>query len=117
MNDFKNGSFLKETIYLMIKTVLTVLLIEDNAEFTQLVQRWLSPKDDIEFVLHRADSLTAGLSKLQEVKVDAILLDLGLPDSHGIETFTKVKAHASDVPILILTGNETEALALRTIQQ
>jgi pilus assembly protein CpaE len=101
----------------MIKKILTVLLIEDNPEYAALVQRWLSPKEDIEFVLNWADSLLAGLNRLDKGNVDAILLDLGLPDSRGFETFTTTKLHASGIPILILSGSETESLALQKIQQ
>jgi pilus assembly protein CpaE len=101
----------------MIKKILTVLLIEDNPEYAALVQRWLSPKEDIEFVLHRAGSLLAGLNRLEKGNVDAILLDLGLPDSRGLETFTTTKMHASGIPILILSGSETESRALQKIQQ
>jgi pilus assembly protein CpaE len=101
----------------MIKKILTVLLIEDNREYAALVQRWLSPKEDIEFVLNWADSLLAGLNHLEKGNVDAILLDLGLPDSRGLETFTTTKLHAPGIPILILSGSETESLALQKIQQ
>jgi len=101
----------------MIKKTVTVLLIEDSPEYAELVRRWLSPQDDIEFVVHRADSLLAGLSRFKMERIDAILLDLGLPDSRGIETFTTVKMHVGGVPILILSGNDTESVALQTIQQ
>src|ERR1700722_20507819 len=101
----------------MMKKAVTVLLIEDNGEYAELVRRWLSPQEDMEFVVHRTDSLRAGLSRLQEGNIDAILLDLGLPDSHGEETFTTAKMHAGSVPILILSGSGTESLALQMIQQ
>jgi len=101
----------------MIKKTVTVLLIEDSAEYAELVSRWLTPKDDIEFVVIWADSLREGLSRLKKGNIDAILLDLGLPDSHGLETFTAAKMQAAGVPILILSGTDTESRALQMIQQ
>jgi diguanylate cyclase (GGDEF)-like protein len=44
------------------------------------------------------------------------LLDLSLPDSHGLETFTKVYAHSPKVPIIVLTGNDDSALALSAVK-
>jgi Flp pilus assembly CpaE family ATPase len=101
----------------MIKKTVAVLLIEDSSEYSELVRRWLSPQDDIEFVVHRTDSLRAGLSRLEKGDIDAILLDLGLPDSRGLETFTTTKLNAGKVPVLILSGSNTESLALQMIQQ
>jgi Flp pilus assembly CpaE family ATPase len=101
----------------MIKQIVTVLLIEDNPEYAALVQRWLSPKEDIEFVLNWTNSLAAGLNRLENGDIDAILLDLGLPDSHGLKTFTTTKMYASGIPILILSGSEAESIALQEIQQ
>ena len=101
----------------MIKKTLTVLLMEDNPEYAGLVERWLSPVNDIEFVLNWTDSLVAGLNRLAKGGVDAILLDLGLPDSHGIGTLTTVKMHASGVPIIILSGDDTQSLALQMVQE
>jgi Flp pilus assembly CpaE family ATPase len=101
----------------MIKQIVTVLLIEDSPEYAALVQRWLSPKEDIEFVLNWTNSLATGLNRLEKGNIDAILLDLGLPDSHGLETFTTTKMYASGIPILILSGSEAESIALQKIQQ
>ncbi len=101
----------------MTKKIVTVLLIEDSPEYAELVRRWLSPQDDMEFVVHRADSLRAGLSRFKMGRIDAILLDLGLPDSQGMETFSTAKMHAGGIPILVLSGSDTESAALQTIQQ
>lgn len=101
----------------MIKQSVTVLLVEDSPEYTALVQRWLSLREDIEFFITSAGSLAAGLDCLEKKNFDAIVLDLGLPDSRGLDTFTATKRHASGIPILILSGSEAESLALQKIQQ
>jgi Flp pilus assembly CpaE family ATPase len=101
----------------MTKQTLKVLLIEDTPEYAELVHKWLSPKGEVSFVLSWADSLMQGLNSLSQSSVDAILLDLGLPDSNGYETFTTTKAYAPGVPIIVLSGGDSESLALRMVQE
>lgn len=104
----------------MHKKTSTVLLIEDSPDFAELVEQWLAMAAavaDTAFVLNWSDSLSAGLKRLAHGGVDLILLDLGLPDSDGLETFTRVRAEAPRVPTLILSAAGSESLALRTIQE
>jgi len=96
---------------------LTVLLIEDNPDYADLVQTWLSSGTEIAFALNWTDSLAARLNRLRRGGVDVILLDLGLPDSDGLETFTRTRAEAPDVPVIILSTGDSESLALRVIQE
>src|SRR5438128_3865873 len=99
----------------MPKHNLTVLLIEDSPEYAELVHQWLSPKDDTAFKLHWADSLLQGLNSLTDSSADVILLDLGLPDSDGYETFQTTRTYAPKTPILILSAGESESLALQMV--
>jgi pilus assembly protein CpaE len=105
----------------MNKKSLTVLLIEDSPEYAELVQGWLSVRDrrknDMAFALNWTDSLTAGLNRLAQGDVDVILLDLGLPDSNGLQTFTSVRAHAPEVPVILLSGLDSQSLALQVVQE
>ena len=99
-----------------MKNTLTVLLIEDSVDYAGLVQQWLSLRTDITFVLTWTDSLRAGLNRLTHGGVDVILLDLGLPDSDGLETFNRTKLQATGVPVILLSGDDSEALALQMVQ-
>lgn len=96
---------------------LKVLLIEDSPEYAELVQAWLSPGGEIAFSLNWTDSLAAGLKRLTPGDMDVILLDLGLPDSDGLATFTGIRAHAPDIPVIILSAGDSELLALQMIQE
>jgi Flp pilus assembly CpaE family ATPase len=96
---------------------LTVLLIEDSPDYAALVQQWLSLRTDITFMLHWTDSLQAGLYRLKQGGVDVILLDLGLPDSSGAETFGRTKLHAAGVPVILLTGEDSEPIALQLVRE
>src|SRR5580700_4260896 len=99
-----------------MKKSITVLLIEDSPDYAALVQHWLSLRTDVTFFLNWTGSLQAGLNRVKHGGVDVILLDLGLPDSNGLETFTRTKLQASGVPIILLTSDHSEQLALQMVQ-
>ncbi len=63
----------------------------------------------------RSERLSKGLERLAEGGIDAVLLDLGLPDSQGLGTFKKVHSAAQQVPILILTAYKDDSLALEAV--
>jgi signal transduction histidine kinase len=92
------------------------LLIEDNPAEARLIRELLADETDTGdlFDLEHADQLATGLVRLSAGDIDAVLLDLSLPDSCGSETFTRVKAHAPDIPMIVLTvcGDEVGALNL-----
>ncbi len=73
-------------------------------------------KFSVENVEH-VDRLTKGRNRLSEGAVDAILLDLGLPDSQGLETFEKIHAAAPQVPIVILTGFKDDAQGVEAVRR
>jgi signal transduction histidine kinase len=94
----------------------TVLLIEDNPGDARLIQELLANGTGDRFDVEIADRLGTALVRLRAGGIDALLLDLSLPDSQGWDTFDKVKAQAPSVPIVVLTGLRDEALALRMVQ-
>jgi len=49
--------------------------------------------------------------------VDIVLLDMGLPDGHGLDTVRRARAVASDVPLIVLTGLDDEALAAEAMKE
>jgi len=89
-----------------------VLLIEDNPGDARLVKEALS-----DTLIHMAVSLTnverlaQGLEYLDAQPVDAVLLDLSLPDSSGPATFYRLYARARHVPVILLTGLNDDDLA------
>ncbi len=94
----------------------SVLLVEDNPGDARLIREMLAEEDDVSFRLSHADRLSRGMELLGHKDIDLVLLDLSLPDSHGIETFTKVYAHSPKVPIIVLSGNDDQQLALYAVK-
>ena len=96
---------------------IRVLLIEDNPGDVRLIQEMLAEVRDAQFDLACVRRLSAGLERLAAGGIDVVLLDLGLPDSLGFSTFTRVHVQAPKVPILLLTGLEDEALGVKAIRE
>jgi len=100
----------------MTASRLRVLLVEDNAADARLIQESLAERSEEPFDLETVDTLEMGLKRLSTGGIDAMLLDLGLPDSFGAETFARAKARALGVAIIILTGLNDDSLALKLVQ-
>jgi diguanylate cyclase (GGDEF)-like protein len=94
----------------------SVLLIEDNPGDARLIEEMLREDPATPFRLSRADRLSRGLELLSLKETELVLLDLSLPDSHGLETFSKVYAHSPKVPIIVLSGNDDQTLALFAVK-
>ena len=95
---------------------IKLLLVEDNPADVRLIQEMLS-EGAIPFVLEVATSLAASLERLRAGGIDVLLLDLGLPDSRGLSTFTSVHAKIPALPIIVFTGFGDQSLALKVVQQ
>jgi signal transduction histidine kinase len=96
---------------------LQVLLVEDNAGDARLIQESLSETKGEPFEVEIADRLSAALERLGEGGIDAVLLDLALPDSQGWGTFDTIRGKAPTIPVIVLTGLGDEALALKMVKK
>src|SRR4030043_1195561 len=94
-----------------------ILLIEDNPGDARLIKEMLAEAPDVSFELKSANRLSTGLERLAKETPDVILLDIGLPDSQGLDTLKKVYAQAKVVPIVVLTGLEDEAVGMEAVHR
>lgn len=98
-----------------------LLLVEDSDDdaflFRKEIEKGLEYAlvDDIR--LTRVDSLAAAIDACQEQSFDAVFLDLGLPDSNGLETIERFTDHDFGLPVIVLTGLRDEQTSLAAIQQ
>jgi diguanylate cyclase (GGDEF)-like protein len=95
---------------------IRVLLLEKDPEDLEALRTALSQARGGHVDLEWESELTAGLERLSQGGIDAILLDLMLPDSEGIVTFERTYAFAPDVPIVVLTDMDDESVAMATVQ-
>nr|MBA3872101.1 response regulator [Anaerolineae bacterium] len=99
----------------MNKENLSVLLIEDSPSDADLFQEMLREASVVRFEVVVVERLSDGLKYLSNTQFDLILLDLSLPDSHGLETLNRIQAAAAHTPIIVLTGLDDETLALKAV--
>jgi signal transduction histidine kinase len=98
-------------------TVISVLLIDDDALDRKLVKLALSDTGvQVKFETEAAEKLTVAEQLMKQKSFDVVLLDLGLPDSTGIETVTKFRQINAEVPVIVLTGLEDEEGAIAAIK-
>jgi two-component system cell cycle response regulator len=102
---------------LLHKRPIKVLLVESDREYLGELRRQLGDVRsgrgiDIEW----AGELSEALARLAQGGIDAVLLDLELPDSHGMVTFERAYAFAPDVPIVVLTSVSDEEVGMSTVQ-
>ena len=96
---------------------VSVLLVEDNPGDRRLIREMLTEVRSVTFDLKYADRLEAALEHLGESRVDVILSDLGLPDSQGLETLSKIYAQVPEIPIVVLTGLNDEMLEVQAVNK
>jgi sigma-B regulation protein RsbU (phosphoserine phosphatase) len=94
---------------------IKILLLEDDPVDVSLLQNALHRSGAGRFDLEVAGTLAAALACLGRGQTDLVLTDLNLPDSHGLATFSAVKAAARDVPVIVLSGLDDETTAVNSV--
>jgi diguanylate cyclase (GGDEF)-like protein len=94
-----------------------VLLIEDDPDDAELTMAALGEIQSLRCVGERAGTLSQGLIRLSQGGVDIVLLDLGLPDSLGLNTFELAYGQNPEVPMIILSGLADEELAAKIVKE
>lgn len=92
-------------------TAVRTLLVEDNPGDARLL-RLMLPEG---FALTHVDRLESALAAVSDA--DVVLLDLSLPDSHGLESFRRLHAAAPGTPVLVLTGHDDSEDAVRAVRE
>src|SRR5580658_3051240 len=96
---------------------LQVLLVEDNAGDARLLREMFSKERPDSFELTHLLRLSEAEIHLAKGGVDIMLLDMGLPDGHGLDTVHRAHAAAPQVPVIVLTGLDDEALAAQAMKE
>jgi diguanylate cyclase (GGDEF)-like protein len=95
---------------------MRVMLVEDNAADVSLVRALLDEVESADLELVEAGLVSEAEHLLQSEPFDAVLLDLTLPDSCGLESLSRVQRIAPHVPVVVLSGLTDESLALEAVR-
>ncbi len=96
---------------------IKILLIEDNPGDAYLIGEQLEEFANFTYKLKNVETLNEALNVLKEQTFDVILLDLGLPDSDGINTFLRIYNKNPLIPIIILTGLNDETIGSYAVKK
>ncbi|MBM4095427.1 MAG: fused response regulator/phosphatase [Planctomycetes bacterium] len=97
--------------------ILRILVIEDNQADAFLICAMLEDAKSIPFETTVAGTLAEGLEMLAAKRFHAVILDLALPDSRGLDTFRRVRQGYPSMPVLLLTGMDDETLAMQAVTE
>jgi len=95
---------------------IKILLVEDNPGDARLLHEMVRGVDTPRMEWRQAERLAKALTRLEEEDFDLILLDLGLPDSNGIDTFDDLHDKVPHVPVIVLTGTANEDLGAEAVK-
>ena len=106
----------------METALLKVLLVEDDSNVVRLIGMMLADKEatdpeDAPIEIVAVGRLDQALDSVSSTTVDALLLDLGLPDSQGLETYRRMRDATRTLPIVILTGIQDASVAVLAVQE
>jgi signal transduction histidine kinase len=94
---------------------LRLLLVEDNPGDARLLQEELREVPSVRFEVHHVTRLADAMKVVEESGLDVVLLDLSLPDGHGLSNIERLLQAAPALPLVVLTGTDDEQLAMKAV--
>ena len=101
----------------IIPKPLKVLLVENNQAESSSALRAMLDKLNLRLKAQQATHLNKALRLLAQEDFDLVLLDLYLPDSHGLDTFLQIYEQTPQVPVVVVGDEEQQPLALEVIRE
>jgi PAS domain S-box-containing protein len=98
-----------------VEKPLRVLMVEDDPGDVKLVRLLLLESTHM-YEVEAVGCISAAIKRLHNGVFDVVLLDMGLPDSGGIDTISKAHAECPDIPIVVLTGLDDEEIGIRAVR-
>ena len=91
-----------------------ILVVDDEEAVRNILSRFFTKK---QYKVITAETSEQAISTLEREKVDAVLLDIQLPGLNGLETLRKIRATWPDVPVVMISGQQEEAVAKKALQE
>ena len=100
-----------------MSATIRILVVEDNPADADLIREMLPESGSLSFRIESVQRLSVAIDRLKDKVTDLVLLDLSLPDSHGIQTFHLLIQAAPHIPVIVLTGTDDQELALTAVRE
>lgn len=94
----------------MAEDKISILLIGGKQEDAARLQDMIAAGKGLPTQVERAGRLAEGLTRLAKGGFDLVLLDIASPGKAGVESVAKAHAQAPEVPLIVLTGADAEAI-------
>jgi diguanylate cyclase (GGDEF)-like protein len=94
-----------------------LIVVEDSPDYALLAETMLQDVFGEELAVHQARLVADAEEHLRSNDADCVLLDLSLPDAAGLQALEQVQAAAPEVPIVVLSGTDDEALAVQAVHE
>ena len=91
-----------------------ILVVDDEASILHAFRRAFSDPDD---VLLTAPNAEEGLAAVAREEPDVVVLDLNLPDAHGLDVYRQVRTIDARIPVIFITGHGTTETAIEAMKQ
>jgi diguanylate cyclase (GGDEF)-like protein len=95
---------------------IKLLLIEDNPADSRLLKELLNEAVPDKYIITAAYNIDEAMKLLQKSDFDIVITDLNLPDTDGLDVIPYIQAINSNIPIVVLSGQSDENLALQIVQ-
>ncbi len=100
------------------KKKIKILLLEDSPGDARLISELISESAPSDFLIRHVTLLKDALAELDSASgYDVVLSDLSVTDSSGVETYRDLRGHARKLPIIILSGNLDESMAISSVRE
>ena len=93
----------------------TILIVEDDPDFTGLLKRLLRQRDDITLI--KAHSGRQAIQSLNDNKIDLVIQDIGLPDMDGYQVMDHILQEFPGILVIVITGEVTIESALKALRR
>lgn len=95
--------------------MINVLIADDHALIRKGLKQLLDDTDDMR-VIGEAENGMQAIRMLEEAAYDVVLLDISMPDKHGVEVLKQIKINQPQLPVLMLSMHPEEQYALRSMK-
>ncbi|ATC65502.1 hypothetical protein CMV30_16975 [Nibricoccus aquaticus] len=100
----------------MLYQTIKVLLVEDMLMIAKITEQMLKKSPSNRYAATHRARLAEAVTTLKTEEFDVILLDLNLPDSRELDTLARIIEVAPDVPIIVLTANNSDEVGLQAVK-
>jgi two-component system cell cycle response regulator len=101
----------------MDNKIIRILYVEDEIDHAILIGELIEEIKNVKYEMTHVQKLEEALFELNNERYDIVMLDLSLPDKQGLDTITAVCERAPDIPIVVMTSLEDEAMAIKALQR